>query len=146
VTNDAILAMLRVPEGILTQRFYTLLGGRERGSTGAGSNPGSGGSSSRRGSSDGGGGGGGSGSGAHGENHNRRAPARRVTLEELLGALANLKARIPVRTRAAAVSRARTLSEQEARLEFAFALYDLDGNGGGELTTHNRPLITFLVL
>ena len=103
VTHEAILATLRVEESILTSRFYTLLGGRERNAGGSGGEP--------LGSP------------------NRRTPARRATLEELLHTLANLKARIPIRTRAVAVSRARTMSDQEARLEFAFALYDLDGNG-----------------
>ena len=53
----------------------------------------------------------------------------RHTLEEFLGALANVHSRVRVRTPLHQVSTARTLTEKEARLEFAFALYDLDGDG-----------------
>ena len=53
----------------------------------------------------------------------------RHTLEEFLNALANVAARVRVRTPPHAVSGARTLTDAEARLDFAFALYDLDGDG-----------------
>ena len=53
----------------------------------------------------------------------------RRTLEDFLCALANVHSRVRVRTPLHQVSTARTLTEKEARLEFAFALYDLDGDG-----------------
>ena len=53
----------------------------------------------------------------------------RHTLEEFLNALANVAARVRVRAPPHAVSGARTLTDAEARLDFAFALYDLDGDG-----------------
>ena len=53
----------------------------------------------------------------------------RRTLEDFLCALANVHSRVRVRTPLHQVSTARTLTEKEARLEFAFALYDIDGDG-----------------
>ena len=53
----------------------------------------------------------------------------RHTLEELFQLLANVKNRVRVRTPRSATTTAKTLTEKEARLEFAFELYDLDGDG-----------------
>ena len=59
----------------------------------------------------------------------------RRTLEDFLCALANVHSRVRVRTPLHQVSTARTLTEKEARLEFAFALYDLDGTASSARTT-----------
>ena len=53
----------------------------------------------------------------------------RHTLEAFLTTLANVHARVRLRTPRSAVGTAKTLTEKEARLEFAFEVYDLDGDG-----------------
>ena len=53
----------------------------------------------------------------------------RHTLEAFLATLANVHARVRLRTPRSAVGTAKTLTEKEARLEFAFEVYDLDGDG-----------------
>ena len=53
----------------------------------------------------------------------------RHTLEEFLSALANVKHLRRLRTPRSAFATAAVLTEKEARLEFAFELYDLDGDG-----------------
>ena len=136
VTQETMLAMLRIPETVLTRRFYVLLGGRSRRSDHGG------GSMQSDGDGTAGGGGGGEGEGTQsptggrrqrrsrdGHNTHVRRQARHATLRQFLCALANLRARVPVRTPPAAVSHARSMPEREARLEFAFSLYDLDGDG-----------------
>ena len=52
----------------------------------------------------------------------------RHTLEAFLTTLANVHARVAATPRSA-VGTAKTLTEKEARLEFAFEVYDLDGDG-----------------
>jgi hypothetical protein len=53
----------------------------------------------------------------------------RHTLEDFLSALANVKHLRRLRTPRSAFATAAVLTEKEARLEFAFELYDLDGDG-----------------
>ena len=53
----------------------------------------------------------------------------RHTLEAFLTTLAKVHARVRLRTPRSAVGTAKTLTEKEARLEFAFEVYDLDGDG-----------------
>ena len=79
VSHDTILAVVRLPQSVLTTRLYSLF--------------------------------------------------PRHTLEEFLATLANVHARVRLRTPRSAVGAAKTLTEKEARLEFAFELYDLDGDG-----------------
>jgi hypothetical protein len=79
VSHDTILAVVRLPQSVLTTRLYSLW--------------------------------------------------TRHTLEEFLATLANVHARVRLRTPRSAVGAAKTLTEKEARLEFAFELYDLDGDG-----------------
>jgi len=79
VSHDTILAVVRLPQSVLTTRLYSLW--------------------------------------------------TRHTLQEFLATLANVHARVRLRTPRSAVGAAKTLTEKEARLEFAFELYDLDGDG-----------------